>query len=115
MSATLTTVAGVMALLITAAALLAGLLTLAATRRPPLALGVFLDLLVGAGLLRLAGDPGWQTIATAAAVVALRRLIGAGLRIGGRSWTSASPDPGSSTPRPGALLVDRLVRPAWRL
>ena len=104
---------------IAAAALLAGALALARARRPALALAVFLDLLLAAGLLRLAGDPGWQAIATAAAVVAVRRLIGVGLRAGGRTW----PAPGARSradagTRAGMLRsssVDRLVRPAWRL
>jgi len=70
-----------------AAALLAGALALASTRRPALALSVLLDLLLAAGLLRLVGDPGWRTILTAASIVVLRRLIGVGLRAGGRAWT----------------------------
>ncbi|WP_448616856.1 hypothetical protein [Modestobacter sp. URMC 112] len=110
MSGTLAAVTAVVAPLVTAAALAAGLLTLAVTRRPPLALSVFLDLLVAAGLLRLAGDPGWPAIATAAALVALRRLIGFGLRVGGRSWTSALP---SGRGTAGTAVVARLVRPAW--
>ncbi|MFD2090865.1 hypothetical protein [Blastococcus deserti] len=52
---------------------------------------MFLDLLLAAGLLRLAGHPGWRTILTAAAVVALRRLISTGLRAGGRAWTAGRP------------------------
>ena len=104
---------------IAAAALVAGALALARTRRPALALAVFLDLLLAAGLLRLAGDPGWQAIATAAAVVAVRRLIGVGLRAGGRTWSPPGPRPqaGAGT-RAGmlrSLSLDRLVRPAWRL
>ena len=73
---------GVMALGVTAAALLAAAVVLAATRRPLFALTVLLDLLLAAGLLRLTGDPGWTAIATAAAVVVLRRLVGFGLRAG---------------------------------
>jgi hypothetical protein len=69
---------------------------LATTRRPAAALPVFLDLLVAAGLLRLVGEPGWQTL-VAAAIVLLRRLIGFGLRTGGRTWTSTRPGPA----RPG--------------
>jgi hypothetical protein len=81
---------GFLATLVAAAALVAGAVALAATRRPALALGVFLDLLLAAGLLRLVGDPGWRAILTAAAIVALRRLIGAGLRAGGRAWSRPS-------------------------
>ena len=76
---------------VAAAALVAGALTLAGTRRPALALHVFLDLLLAAGLLRLVGDPDWRTIMTAAAIVVLRRLIGVGLRAGGRAWTLPRP------------------------
>ncbi len=72
----------VAALVVTAAGLVAALLVLAATRRPSVALAVLLDFLLAAGLLRLTGDPGWPSIATAAAVVALRRLLVAGLRVG---------------------------------
>jgi len=105
-TAALETLAGTLALLVTAAALVAGLVALVATRRPTAALPVLLDLLVAAGLLRLVGDPGWQVLATAAAILVLRRLIGFGLRSGGLTWTSSRPD----------RLPDlrRLVRPAWR-
>lgn len=39
------------------------------------ALRVLLDLLVAAGLLRLAAGRGWTALATAAAIVALRQLL----------------------------------------
>lgn len=64
---------------ITAAGLLAASVVLAATRRPQLALEVLLDFLLAAGLLRLTGHPDWATLGTAAAIVALRRLVGFGL------------------------------------
>jgi hypothetical protein len=102
-------VAGTLALLVTAAALLSGLVALAATRRPGAALPVLLDLLVAAGLLRLVGEPTWQALATAAAIVLLRRLIGFGLRTGGQTWSSTRPDR-----RPRAPDLRRLLRPAWR-
>ena len=106
MTAALEAAAGTLALAVTAAALLAGLVALATTRRPAAALPVFLDLLVAAGLLRLVGQPSWQALATAAAVILLRRLIGFGLRTGGRTWAAT---------RPGRLPdLRRLVRPAWR-
>jgi hypothetical protein len=44
---------------------------------------VLLDFLLAAGLLRLTGSPGWAALGAAAAVVALRRLLGLGLRAGG--------------------------------
>jgi hypothetical protein len=75
-------VAGSVALGITAAGLLAAAVVLTATRRPAFALTVLLDFLLAAGLLRLTGQPGWTALATAAAVVAVRRLVGIGLRAG---------------------------------
>ena len=81
------TVAAVGALLCSGAAVIAGLLALGATRRPGLALSVFLDLLLAAGLLRLVGSPGWQSLATAATVVAIRHLVTAGLSRGATAWS----------------------------
>ncbi len=71
-----------LALLCTVAGLVAGLIVLSASRVPLLALGVALEFWTAAGLLRLAGPFTWQRLATAAAVVALRRLLGVGLRAG---------------------------------
>jgi len=113
MTGVLLTLPGLMAQLLSGAALLAGVLTLAATRKPALALSVFLDLLTAAGLLRLVGDPSWQAIATAAVIVGLRHLIALGLRIGARNWTTSTQAPGRHGSRPG-VVIDRLLRPAWR-
>lgn len=113
MSDTLTAAAGVAAQAVTAAALVAGALTLAATSRPALALSVALDLLLAAGLLRLVGTPSWPAVATAAAIVALRRLIGFGLRLGGRSWSTGGPVHGAP-PTARATTLRRLLAPAWR-
>ena len=85
------------ALAISAGALVVGALTLVRTRQPALALGVFLDLLLAAGLLRLVGGQSWQSIATAATIAALRHLIGLGLRIGGRAWATALRPIGTGT------------------
>lgn len=60
--------------------LLSAALALAATRDVLLGLRVLVDLLVAAGLLRLSGDPGLGTLATAAGVVAVRRLLSSQLR-----------------------------------
>ena len=109
MSAVVQSAGATLALLVTAAALAAGLVALLATRRPAAALPVFLDLLVAAGLLRLVGEPSWQALASAAAILVLRRLIGFGLRTGGRTWASTRPDRPSRLPD-----LRRLVRPAWR-
>jgi len=78
----MTAVLGPVALAITAAGLVAPAVTLAATRRPLLAVTVLLDFVLAAGLLRLTGHPGWPALAGAAAVVVLRRLVGFGLRAG---------------------------------
>ena len=94
---------GALAVGVGALALVAGAVALVATRRPALALGVLLDLLLAAGLLRLAAEQTWGSIATAAAVVLLRRLIGAGLRAGGRALSPPAVAPGSRgrwRPRP---------------
>ena len=96
------------------AALVAGALALAATRRPATALGVLLDLLLAAGLLRLAGTPSWHAIAVSAAIVLLRRLIGTGLRLGGRTWTRGRPLV-DRLPRVPPAVRRRLTHPAWRL
>jgi hypothetical protein len=67
------------ALVVTAAALAAAAVVLLGTRRPRIALPVLLDLLMAAGLLRLAADPEWHRLLSAAAIVGLRHLILLGL------------------------------------
>ena len=84
---------GLLAMVVTVLALVAGTVTLVSTRRPALALGVLLEMLLAAGLLRLAAEPTWTALGTAAAIVLLRRLIGAGLRAGGRAFSAASVAP----------------------
>lgn len=69
------------AALVTAAGLGAAVAAYRITREVRRALAVLLDFLTAAGLLRLAGDPTWDGILTAAAVIALRRLIGSGLAL----------------------------------
>ncbi|GAB3349442.1 hypothetical protein [Modestobacter lapidis] len=112
MTASLADVPRLLAVAISAAALGAGALTLLVTRRPSLALAVLLDLLLAAGLLRLGSDPGWQAIAVAAALVGLRRVIGAGLRVGGRSWARAPSAPGPG--RSSRADLRQLLTPTWR-
>lgn len=68
------------ALVCTVLALLSAALVLVAARDPRVAIAVLLELLLAAGLLRLADDPGWRQIVTAAAIVALRRLLSFDLR-----------------------------------
>lgn len=67
------------ATLVGAAALLFGGLALLITRSVRAALPVFLDLLLAAGLLRLAMADTWQAIASAAFVVGIRKLVVMGL------------------------------------
>ena len=70
------------ALLCTLLALVAGTAVLARSRDVQLAVAVLLELLLAAGLLRLADDPGWREIAVTAAVVVLRRVLSRGLAAG---------------------------------
>ena len=70
------------ALGVTAAGLVAAAAVLLATRRPLHSAQVLLDFLLAAGLLRLTGSPGWAALGAAAAIIALRRLAGLGLRVG---------------------------------
>jgi hypothetical protein len=90
-----------LALTCTAAGLVAGLLVLARTGKGLPALRVALDFWVAAGLLRLAGPPSWPALAGAAAVVALRQLLGLGLRA-------------SAATGAGSVLAGLVVRPARR-
>lgn len=61
-------------------ALLLGSLTGAFCASPRAGLRVFLDLLLAAGLLRLATADTWTAIATVAAVVAIRKVVVGQLR-----------------------------------
>jgi hypothetical protein len=75
-----TAVVNAAALLVVAAAVAAGGTVLLHTRSLRQALPVLLDLLTAAGLLRLAATPTWTSLALTAIVVALRRLVSAGVR-----------------------------------
>ncbi|CCG03755.1 DUF1622 domain-containing protein [Blastococcus saxobsidens] len=114
MSSTLAAVPGIASQFIAAAALVAALLALAATRRPALALGILLDMLVAAGLLRLVGDPSWRAIATIAIVIAIRHLVAHGLRLAARSWKETEKEPPDRTRRRYEQTVRHLLQPAWR-
>lgn len=61
--------------MIAVAGVLVGACLLAVTRDLRTALPVTLDLLMAAGLLRLTAAGTWQAIATAAAIVAVRKLV----------------------------------------
>lgn len=67
-------------LVVAAAALFAALVTFASTRRPLLALAVFLELLLAAGLLRIAAIDDWAGIGAAALIVVIRRIVVTTLR-----------------------------------
>ncbi|MCA1710455.1 MAG: hypothetical protein LC789_01975 [Actinobacteria bacterium] len=67
------------ALLCSLLGLLCAALAAACVRDLRLALGVLLDYLLAAGLLRLAGSPGLKAIAGAALIVAVRKLATFGL------------------------------------
>lgn len=71
---------GQLALLCTAGGLVAGLLVLLRTGAFPIALKVGLEFWTAAGLLRLSQSGTWRAIGAAAAIVAVRQLIGYGLR-----------------------------------
>ncbi|MEU8424683.1 hypothetical protein AB0C15_27815 [Micromonospora sp. NPDC048835] len=64
---------------VTAVALVSGVVTTLVTGALRSGVRVLLDLLTAAGLLRLAGDPGWHGLAGAVAIIALRQLLGAAL------------------------------------
>ncbi len=68
------------ALVCTALGILSALAVLARSRDVRLSVGVLLEFLLAAGLLRLSADPTGQALLVAAVVVALRRLVGFDLR-----------------------------------
>ncbi|MET9931912.1 MULTISPECIES: DUF1622 domain-containing protein [unclassified Streptomyces] len=69
------------AVLLSACGLVAGAAAYRISHDLRSALAVLLDFLTAAGLVRLAGDPSWNSILLAAAVIALRRLLNLGLTL----------------------------------
>lgn len=67
------------ALCCVAAGLISGALALLRTGDAGVALRVALDLWLAAGLLRLAAMAGWEQVLSAAAIVAVRHLVGRAL------------------------------------
>ncbi|WP_338895371.1 hypothetical protein WBG99_06360 [Streptomyces sp. TG1A-60] len=63
------------AVLTTAAGLIGAGAAYMSTRQVRVSLGVLLDFLTAAGLIRLADEPSWGSIAAATAVIAIRRLL----------------------------------------
>ncbi|UUS32057.1 MULTISPECIES: DUF1622 domain-containing protein [Streptomyces] len=73
-----------------------------ATGRVPPTLAVLLDFLTAAGLLRLAAAPDWKGIATAAAVIALRKVVSGALgRAGPSAAGPSATGPSAAGPRHG--------------
>jgi hypothetical protein len=85
----------VAATLVVLAGLLVAAGVLAATRALSPALAILLDLLMAAGLLRLAADAEWDVIATAACLVAVRKVVVFGLRT---AEQARRPHPGPAAP-----------------
>ncbi len=71
------------------AALVLGAATLISTGRPRVALPVFLDLLVMAGLLRLSATASWQAIGSVAVLVLIRKLAASGINRAGNARAGA--------------------------
>ncbi|WP_157563555.1 hypothetical protein [Micromonospora chokoriensis] len=86
---------GALVTAVTALALVTGVVTALSTGALRTAVRVLLDLLTAAGLLRLAADPGWNGLAGAVAIIALRQLLGAAL-------SSPPPWSGRQSPAPCA-------------
>ncbi len=75
----MSTLVGYASLACVAAGLIAGVVALAVARDGRVALRVALDLWLAAGLLRLALPPSWDQLLSAAAIIAVRQLVGLGL------------------------------------
>lgn len=88
----MTVVIDAVATLLAGAAVIAGATTLAATRDVKLSIGVLLDLLLAAGLIRLALPLTPERLAAAAALIAIRKLVSLGF---GASFPGASLHVGS--------------------
>ncbi len=68
-----------LSLAIAAGGVLAGVVVAASTVSAREGIRAMLDMWMGAGLLKLAENASWSTIAIAASVVALRRLVASNL------------------------------------
>ncbi|MEU4555596.1 hypothetical protein EV382_1702 [Micromonospora violae] len=70
---------GALVTAVTALALVAGVVTTLTTRALRSGVRILLDVLTAAGVLRLAGEPGWSGLAGAAAIIVLRQVLGMAL------------------------------------
>ncbi|MFE3598609.1 hypothetical protein ACFXP3_05080 [Streptomyces sp. NPDC059096] len=68
------------AVVVTAFGLVSAVCTAARMRRTQPAVAVLTDFLVAAGLIRLAGQPSWTVLATAAATIGVRLMVNSSLR-----------------------------------
>ena len=80
------------------AGLVCGALALVVARDARTALRVALDFWVAAGLLRLALPPGGGQLLAAAAIIAIRQLVGIALRRPPPAPGPGSPGPGTAPP-----------------
>lgn len=71
----MTAVLDQVALVITALGVVAAAAVLLGSRSRRAAIGVLAEMLVAAGLVRLAAEPSWDRLAAAAAILVVRRLI----------------------------------------
>jgi len=85
-------------LVVTALGLVVGALLLARTRTLVPAVAVLMEMLTGAGLLRLAASPTWTRAAGAGGVLLVRRIVILGLR------ADNPPAPGPAGPASRHLL-----------
>ncbi|NYG55364.1 hypothetical protein [Nocardioides perillae] len=82
-----------LAVLVTGAAVVVAALVYAVTRAWSPAVPVLLELLLAAGLLRLAADPDWRAVAAAAVLVLVRRGVTLVERRSGRAEEAAGAPP----------------------
>ncbi|MBX7266654.1 DUF1622 domain-containing protein [Micromonospora sp. Llam7] len=79
---------GALSAAVTVLGVLAATVALVTTGSRSTALRVLLDMLLAAGLLRLAGGPPWPDLAAVAAIAALRTLLRGALMRDFRRWRS---------------------------
>ena len=90
---------GTVAAVVGALGVLSAAVALLATRSVPTAVGVLLDMLVAAGLLRLVGGSSWSDLATVAVILAVRRMLRSGLLADARQRSSTSRPPAGQAGR----------------
>ncbi|GGM39840.1 hypothetical protein GCM10011608_25780 [Micromonospora sonchi] len=94
---------GALSAVVTVLGAFVALVALVVTRSWPAALGVLLDMLVAAGLLRLVGEASLRELGAVAAIVVLRVLLRSALFADYRWWRCTDPGRPSVHPerRPG--------------